>query len=277
MLVSRYFFIRISSVGLNSEGLFPTPAIHSMRAYCGLAVVLLWTVSAADTSVTNAPAFVLREAGKLTLEGKPFRFAGANMYWLGLDENMPSGRPLRGKDFDAFMLAERSSEPTQATEQAVTYPTDYRIDDAMATMNEMGTQVVRAHTLGVSTGNGKSYEPGLDQFNAAAIERIDYAVASAAKHGIKLIIPLTDNWPYYHGGKWNFVNWEHDLNDDDYDVTAGKGKCAKGKVGGVCCSPETPKSMACPFYTNVTVVNAFKTYIKALLTHTNQVLIAPIA
>jgi hypothetical protein len=30
----------------------------------------------------------------------------------------------------------------------------------------------------VSTGNSKSYEPSLGEFNNAAIERIDYAIAT---------------------------------------------------------------------------------------------------
>eukprot|EP00935_MAST-01C_sp_MAST-1C-sp1_P002188 g2188.t1 len=133
----------------------------------------------------------------------------------------------------------------------------------------MGTLVVRAHTLGVSTGNSKSFEPSLDTFNAAAIERIDYAIASAKKHGVRLIIPLTDNWPYYHGGKWNFVSWEQDLADDDDEGGSG-GECARGTVGGTCCSPDTPKSRQCAFYANSSVVGAFKGYIQSLLNHTNQ-------
>jgi mannan endo-1,4-beta-mannosidase len=32
--------------------------------------------------------FVLRSGAQLLLHGQPFRFAGANMYWLGLDENI---------------------------------------------------------------------------------------------------------------------------------------------------------------------------------------------
>ncbi|MCX2928053.1 mannose-6-phosphate isomerase, class I [Streptomyces sp. NEAU-W12] len=33
-------------------------------------------------------AFVQRDGSTLTLQGKPFRFAGTHLYWLGLDENV---------------------------------------------------------------------------------------------------------------------------------------------------------------------------------------------
>ena len=113
----------------------------------------------------------------------------------------------------------------------------------------------------MSTGGSKSYEPSLGHFNTAAIERIDYAIASAKRHGVRLIIPLTDNWPYYHGGKWDFVNWEGKSPDN---------KCARGNVGGTCCSPSTPTSKKCPFYTDNSTIVAFRHYVSALLNHTNQ-------
>jgi hypothetical protein len=73
----------------------------------------------------NAATFVTKDAnGRLNLNGKPFRFSGSNMYWLGLDENMPASAP---------------SSDNSVEVGATTYPTDFRINDAMLTMNEMGT------------------------------------------------------------------------------------------------------------------------------------------
>ena len=36
---------------------------------------------------------------------------------------------------------------------------------------------------------------------------IDYALYKAGQLGLKLIIPLTDNWNYYHGGLHDFLGW----------------------------------------------------------------------
>eukprot|EP01105_Mastigella_eilhardi_P010665 TRINITY_DN2483_c1_g1_i1.p1 TRINITY_DN2483_c1_g1~~TRINITY_DN2483_c1_g1_i1.p1 ORF type:complete len:445 (-),score=112.24 TRINITY_DN2483_c1_g1_i1:76-1410(-) len=123
--------------------------------------------------------FVRRCGTQLVFEGAPFRFSGCNMYWLGLDENCGG----------------------------VDYPTRYRVDDAVSTAVEMGAQVVRAHTVGVSTGCSKSFEASLDTYNSVAADYIDYAVYAAGKAGLKLVIPLTDNYHYYHGGKHDFCDW----------------------------------------------------------------------
>ena len=144
------------------------------------------------------------------LGGKIFRFSGANIYWLGLQEN-PS----------------------------VSYPSHFEVDDALATAAFMGATVVRSHTPGISTGCSLCVEPNLDQFNQLAFQHIDYAVQSARIHHIKLIIPLTDNWHYYHGGKHNFTDWRG-LSDENQ------------------------------FYYNPLVISDFKQYISVILNHVNM-------
>eukprot|EP00959_Pyramimonas_sp_CCMP1952_P290042 6066196-Pyramimonas_sp.AAC.1 len=77
----------------------------------------------------------------------------------------------------------------------------------------MGSNVVRAHTLGVSTGHPLALAMGVTKdgkeliFNPKAWEPIDYAMDRARALGIRLVIPLTDNWWYYHGAKMDFVKW----------------------------------------------------------------------
>jgi hypothetical protein len=41
---------------------------------------------AVATAAASAASFITRSGSQLMLDGKPFRFGGANMYWLGLDE-----------------------------------------------------------------------------------------------------------------------------------------------------------------------------------------------
>lgn len=60
---------------------------------------------------------------------------------------------------------------------------------------------MRSHSLGISTGNALSYEPALGVFNESALAAADYAISVAATLGLKLVVPLTDNYHYYHGGK----------------------------------------------------------------------------
>lgn len=157
--------------------------------------VLSLALSAPSAPAAPSSGFVQRDGTRLTLGGKPFRFAGPNTYWLGLDENVGGIDP---------------SAPA-----AVDYPTYFRIRDGLTTAKAMGATAVRAHTLGVSTGTPKALEPELGRYNAAAFAPIDYAIAEAGRQGLKLIIPLTDNWQYYHGSRYDYLRWLGLSTDDD--------------------------------------------------------------
>jgi mannan endo-1,4-beta-mannosidase len=155
--------------------------------------------------------FVVRLGSQLLLKGKPFRFSGANIYWLGLDENVGG----------------------------VNYPTSYRVDDALATAQEMGATVVRSHTLGISVGCPLCIEPSPGVFNELALQHVDYAIMSASKHRLRLIIPLVDNFHYYHGGKHTFTEWRRIADETQ-------------------------------FYSNATVISDFEDYISHLLNRVNS-------
>ncbi len=110
-----------------------------------------------------ADSFVTRKGVRLYVAGRPFRFGGANIEWLGLAGYGP---------FDP---------------NGPRLPSHYEIDDAMATAREMGVKVVRSQTMGDSVGCDQCIEPTLGHFNQEAFERIDYALKSARAHGIKII------------------------------------------------------------------------------------------
>lgn len=154
--------------------------------------------------------FVQRQGSKLILDGKPFRFGGPNIYWLGLDEN------VNGVDF----------------------PTGFRINNVLDTALEMGATVIRSHTLGISAGHSKSIQPELGTFNEEALRKIDYALKAIGDRGLRVVIPLVDNWSYYHGGRETFVKWRG-LTD------------------------------ANEFYTNINIIDDFKKYIHTLLHRIN--------
>ncbi|CEL94567.1 unnamed protein product [Vitrella brassicaformis CCMP3155] len=153
--------------------------------------------------------FVERRGAHLYLAGRVFRFAGCNMYWLGLDENVGG----------------------------IAFPSQFRIDDALMTAKEMHLTVVRAHTIGISVGRPESFQPAPGRFEHDNLKAADYAIHRARELGIRLVVPLTDRWNYYHGGIHTFANWRN--------VTADA------------------------FYTNDTVIEDFKTYISELLNHVN--------
>ena len=165
--------------------------------------------SRADSAVANSVSneFVTRSGSQLILNGKPFRFAGANIHWLGLDDS-------------------------------TNYPSQFRVNDALESAQAMGTTVARVHSLGISTGCSNCIEPSLGVFNENAFRHNDYVIKTAKEHGIRLIIPLTDNWHYPAGGKHSFTDWRHITSEQQ-------------------------------FYSNDMVIKDFETFVKTLLNHVN--------
>jgi mannan endo-1,4-beta-mannosidase len=189
-------------------------------------IVVLAGIALAATSATSAPRnpetkdFVTRSGDKLMLNGHVFRFSGANIYWGGLDENGRTG---------------------------LNYPTPFRVQTALKTAADMGETVVRCQTCGISTGSPYSVEPSLGVFSQTALRHIDYFVAEAQKYGIRLDIPLTDNYRYYTGGYHDFTDW------------------LGLSTAGNCPSP----ACASTFYRDPKAISAFETYISVLLNHVN--------
>ncbi|KAI0428872.1 glycoside hydrolase superfamily [Xylaria sp. FL1042] len=175
---------------------------------------------------------VIRNGSTLLVDGKQWKAVGPNVYWLGLDENVV---PAAGEPYDPSTHS--------------SYPTKERITEVMAVVNALGGTMIRTHTLGVSTGNPLSIWPKKGVVNEEAFNAIDWAVYQAGLYGVRLLVPLVDNYDYYHGGKYNFLRWA------GFDLTQTADST----------NPEIQQ-----FYTNATIVATFKDYIKTLLTHRNQ-------
>jgi mannan endo-1,4-beta-mannosidase len=160
-----------------------------MRRFKCLAVFLL------ATAPLFAESFVERAGTQLQLDGQPFRYSGPNIEWLGLEGYGPH---------DAM---------------GPRYPSHFEIDDAFATAGEMGGKVVRAQTLGDTVGCPLCIEPELGKFNESAFQAADYAIASAGKLGIRLIIPLIGDCATCSGGGiGQYLAWTGRRNPQDFFV-----------------------------------------------------------
>jgi hypothetical protein len=209
---------------------FRTPlAVLSPRLYlarwrllaCLLAVIcasfsfFTTHTSAQATSRTARAAnsgFVTRNGYQLQLNGKTFRFAGADLENLSIQYG------------------------------AAQYSTPFQVDDTFATMNEMGETVARAYGLMLSVGCPRCVRPTLNSFNETALKSVDYALASADAHGIRLIVPLVEGIP---NGNWTgdigtYASWRGLSNSTD-------------------------------FYTNSTVISDFELTIRTLLNRVNTI------
>ncbi len=191
-------------------------------------------VTVPATVVSSTAGFVSRRGNQLTLGGATFRFAGANLYWLGLDDNIRDSGGLP------------------------TYPTKARIDNGLKAAVAAGFTVIRSHTLGISVGCSRCLEPSRGNFNDAALESADYALYRAGQLGLKVMIPLVDQWRWYHGGISTFTGWRGYPNagsPDDNVVNAANNS--------------TQRASEANFYTDANVIADYKQYISHLLNHIN--------
>lgn len=199
-----------------------------------LATLIPLSVCEQYHDLTTADLPITRQGSTLLLNNQPWRAVGPNVYWLGLDENV---LPAPGQPF---------YPPFNAS-----YPTKGRVTEIMATVAALGGTMIRAHTLGVSTGTPLSLWPAAGVVNEHAYAAIDWAVFQARAHGLRLLVPLTDNYDYYHGGKFDFLRW------GGYNLTGGA-------------SDASANPLVQAFYTDAGVVAAFKAYVRVLLTgHVN--------
>jgi mannan endo-1,4-beta-mannosidase len=157
-----------------------------LRSFAALVVAVALSSAPAASKAgprQGADSFVTHSGTRLLLGGRPFRFGGANVEWLGLVGYGPL-------------------DPAGPR-----YPTHYEIDDAMATARELGARVVRSQTMGDSVGCERCIGPALGQFNPAAFEPIDYALKSARAHGLKVIPTIVGDDARAGGSGCVYLRW----------------------------------------------------------------------
>ncbi|MEU8512834.1 cellulase family glycosylhydrolase [Kitasatospora sp. NPDC048722] len=155
--------------------------------------------------------FVTAHGGELRLDGRRFRFGGTNCYYL---------------------------------HQQSHYMIDAVLDDAAA----MGLAVVRAWAF--ADGSGRSYrplQPKPRSYDDEAFDSLDYAVHKAGQLGIRLVLPLVNNWPDY-GGMQQYVSWFLGLPDDSYGSGVNHDR----------------------FYTDPGIKACYRAWAKQLLQHRNR-------
>jgi mannan endo-1,4-beta-mannosidase len=160
--------------------------------------VLAFTAVCNLCGAAMAQDFVERTGTHLTVADKAFRYSGPNIEWLGLEgygPHDPAGPRL---------------------------PSHFEIDDAFATAAEMGAKVVRAQTMGDTVGCPLCIEPTQGKFNDAAFASSDYAVATAHKYGMRLIIPLVgDCATCAGGGLGQYIAWNKKKSFQDFFTDPG--------------------------------------------------------
>jgi hypothetical protein len=166
------------------------------------------------------------ENGQFVLNGKPFRFVGGNIEYL---------------------FSEHSSTVKEMLGQAAS----------------LGASVVR--TWGFSEGCedptlsncaiwSSRFQPMRGQWNETAFKHFDQVVAMAAERGLRLIVPLANNWNEY-GGRPQYITWLEQEYPGDIPP-------------GIISNTHTYNDL---FYTNAHVKQWYKDYVTQFISRTNSI------
>jgi mannan endo-1,4-beta-mannosidase len=128
-------------------------------------------------------------AGFVTVDGTSLRDAGGPLRFVSF--NVPNLLIIE----DAFGF-ERLS-PWR-------WPDDFELTDAFRSLRQMGATVARSYVITVRRDDSDMGEyvhvRGPGDFNEEAFRAMDRMLAAANREGIRVIVPLVDNWKWQGGG-----------------------------------------------------------------------------
>ena len=119
------------------------------------------------------------------------------------DQLYEGEKPFRFISFNIpnLLLLEDNFAPEART--AWTWPDEFEINDALTSIRQLGGTVARTYVLSVrregSDMGDHVYVRGPGDFNEAAFRSLDLALEAANKQGVRLVIPLVDNWKWQGG------------------------------------------------------------------------------
>ncbi len=91
----------------------------------------------------------------------------------------------------------------------------YMIDSVLHAAAAMGMEVMRCWAFNETPGHPMAMQPSPYRYPEAAFDSLDYTVFRAGELGLRLVLPLVNNWPDY-GGMAQYVSWFRGLPDDTY-------------------------------------------------------------
>ena len=96
-------------------------------------------------------------------------------------------------------------------------PDRFEIRDALESVRQLGGTVVRTYAITVERTNDTPAIPrhvlAPGKFDESSFRALDEVLAGANRAGIRLIIPLVDNWPWM-GGRAEYARWRGKTKDD---------------------------------------------------------------
>jgi hypothetical protein len=165
--------------------------------HCVAAALLLLSTG----GVLAADAFVTRQGSRLLLDGQPFRFVSVNI---------PN-----------YFIVE---DPARAGTRAWHRVTAFEQRDAVRTVKRLGGQAFRVYCFSVEGGVNveddmahiSAAPDGSIRYHEALFQDVDRGLAIAAEEGVRVVIPLVDNWAWFGGHvEWAKLTGSRDFWTDE--------------------------------------------------------------
>jgi|GEM_PF-741903 len=139
------------------------------------------TTAALAPGLSSGEGFVGVSGTNFVVDGKPFYYAGANCYYLMVYAADPGLRP--------------------------------HVDEVLEEAASMGLRVVRTWAFNDGSGwNALQTAPGV--YDETVFRGLDYVLHRASELGLRVILPLVNNWGDY-GGMDQYVAWSPTASSHD--------------------------------------------------------------
>jgi hypothetical protein len=159
-----------------STGALHGPTDRPLSNHTGgiaLGAMLVWLALVPSLTGAANEGIVSVQGGKFFLGANEFRFVGTNAY---------------------FML------------DAATDGSRRHTDEMMKLANALEFTVSRTWAFLDGTKYGAALQPSPGVYNEAAFRELDYVLAKANEHGVRLILMLVNNWQEF-GGITQYLEW----------------------------------------------------------------------
>lgn len=189
-----------------------------------------------DAAAGVPNGFAYTQGTRFMLDGSPFYYAGTNCYYLTFKSQEAVDSVF--KDAEAMGL------------KVIRVWGNLDVGVKTGTTDSQGKPVFTNNNDGPGEKDGIYFQYfdkdlGKPMINEGkdGLQKLDYALYQAEKHGIKLLITFTNYWDAF-GGMGQYIKWAQELG-----ITGLKKD---------------------DFYTNETLKGWYKDYVNGLLNHTNQ-------
>ncbi|MCX6131623.1 MAG: cellulase family glycosylhydrolase [Proteobacteria bacterium] len=150
-----------------------------------LACKTISSPSSSSTKNISSSDFVQVSDGKFTLSGQPFYFMGSNFYRLALSDAF-------GGSIEKNVVGGLNQYP--------------QIDKVMENYAKENIRVVRMWGFSCEKSRGTNLIPPIIyrdmKYSSQALEQLDFTIAAAAKHHVKVILTMVNFEPEYCGMEW---------------------------------------------------------------------------